>query len=301
MAPYNVKFTDTCGEEELERLAKACYLDQEVFLLCFSLADAASLTSLTEKWNDGNWPVENVMNLPTPTPQHPHHYVNHGVPVILVGCKSDKRVISEEEGRQAAEKLGCAAYVECSAREQEGLTEVFETAISEFLKYQKTIEPKIVEVPAPVETAPAPVTEKPKQANAVVGYVELEMVSAEGLPSMDVNGLADPYVLIKMEGHDDRKTEVCRKTLTPVWNEVFKFPVTEAQLNAPLLFEVWDWDNYTPDDHIGDVKFEFASALLCKESNDEYEVTRKNKSRGKLRIRTHFEATNAYDPSSLKK
>ncbi|VDP98394.1 unnamed protein product [Trichobilharzia regenti] len=43
---------------------------------------------------------------------------------------------------------------------------------------------------------------------------------------MDPNGLADPYVKIKLlpsdeSGRSKLKTKLCRSTLNPVWNETF--------------------------------------------------------------------------------
>ena len=64
-----------------------------------------------------------------------------GVPIILVGTKSDlrsddamlqqlaskgQRVISIEEGQARAKEIGAVSYMECSALTQEGLKNVFD-------------------------------------------------------------------------------------------------------------------------------------------------------------------------------
>ena len=41
----------------------------------------------------------------------------------------DKNIIYEEEGKNMAKKIGADAYVECSAKKQMNLKEIFEKAI----------------------------------------------------------------------------------------------------------------------------------------------------------------------------
>ena len=61
------------------------------------------------------------------------------VPFILVGTKKDLRdapkdekkttLVTQEEGRAMATKLGAIDYMECSAITGEGVTELFEAAV----------------------------------------------------------------------------------------------------------------------------------------------------------------------------
>ncbi|OON22395.1 hypothetical protein X801_01706 [Opisthorchis viverrini] len=49
---------------------------------------------------------------------------------------------------------------------------------------------------------------------------------AKNLVPMDPNGLADPYVKIKLLPCEDNaksklKTKVCKSTLNPIWDETF--------------------------------------------------------------------------------
>jgi len=75
-----------------------------------------------------------------------------GLPIILVGCKKDLRnntaVIEElkkvhqkpvtyEEGKAVADQIGAYKYMECSARERDGVNEVFECATRAALTVQK--------------------------------------------------------------------------------------------------------------------------------------------------------------------
>jgi len=75
-------------------------------------------------------------------PEIQHHAP--GVPIILVGTKSDLRndpamaqqlankglrVVSQEEAIARQKEIGAVAYMECSALTQEGLKNVFDEAI----------------------------------------------------------------------------------------------------------------------------------------------------------------------------
>lgn len=72
--------------------------------------------------------------------------------LVLVGTKTDLRTdtfsvvnlaqkneepIESEDGEKLKKKLNVAAYLECSAKQNEGVHEVFETAISTTLKGKK--------------------------------------------------------------------------------------------------------------------------------------------------------------------
>ena len=116
---------DTAGQEEFDRLRPLSYPDTDVILLCFSIDSPDSLENIPEKW----------------TPEIKHFCPK--VPIILVGNKNDLRdddsTIQElgkmqqepvklEEGRSMAEKIDAFAYLECSAKRNTGVREVFDTA-----------------------------------------------------------------------------------------------------------------------------------------------------------------------------
>merc|ERR1712048_1137163 len=69
--PVNVGLWDTAGQEDYDRLRPLSYPDADVFLICYSVASKASFENITGKWH----------------PELKHHA--SGVPVILVGTKSD--------------------------------------------------------------------------------------------------------------------------------------------------------------------------------------------------------------------
>ncbi len=74
------------------------------------------------------------------------------VPIVLVGNKKDLRTdeatrrelakskqepVKTEEGRAMAEKIGAYSYLECTAKFNEGVREVFETATRAALQTKK--------------------------------------------------------------------------------------------------------------------------------------------------------------------
>jgi Ras-related C3 botulinum toxin substrate 1 len=117
---------DTAGQEDYDRLRPLAYPGTHVFLVCFSLVSPPSFQNVESKW----WP------------ELKHNAAE--TPIVLVGLKLDMRndakvvaglkekgitPITPEQGQKLAEKLGAAAYCECSAKTQEGLKESFDKAI----------------------------------------------------------------------------------------------------------------------------------------------------------------------------
>ena len=89
------------------------------------------------------------LSLSLPLPLSPS---THTVPIVLVGNKKDLRFdeqtrkelskskqepVKTEDGRAMAEKIGAYAYLECSAKLNEGVREVFETATRAALQTKK--------------------------------------------------------------------------------------------------------------------------------------------------------------------
>ncbi|CAH8449179.1 unnamed protein product [Schistosoma guineensis] len=116
---------DTAGQEDYDRLRPLSYPDTNVVVLCFSVDNPDSLDNISTKW------MPEIRNfLPN-------------IPVILVANKKDLRndystkrelqrmkqkPVTESEGRSVAKVIGALAYIECSAKQKEGVNDVFETA-----------------------------------------------------------------------------------------------------------------------------------------------------------------------------
>ncbi|XP_030621767.1 synaptotagmin-9 [Chanos chanos] len=79
---------------------------------------------------------------------------------------------------------------------------------------------------------------------------------AEDLPAKDFSGTSDPYVKIYLlpDRKTKHQTKVHRKTLNPVFDEVFLFPVAYAELpTRKLHFSIYDFDRFSRHDIIGQV------------------------------------------------
>ncbi|KAG8768166.1 GTP-binding protein Rho1 [Ceratobasidium sp. 428] len=116
---------DTAGLTDYDRLRPLSYPDAHVVLICFAIDLPNSLDNVAEKW------ISEVK------------YFCPGVPYILVGCQKDLRrdhrtieelrrtgqhPVTPEEGIQMAKKIGALRYLECSAKTNEGVRDVFEHA-----------------------------------------------------------------------------------------------------------------------------------------------------------------------------
>merc|ERR1719318_1339216 len=109
--PVNLGLWDTAGQEDYDRLRPLSYPQTDVFLVAFSIISPHSFDNVKSKW----WPEIN------------HH--GPGVPIILVGTKSDLRndqslaqklsskgmtIISPEEATARSDEIGAVKYLECS-------------------------------------------------------------------------------------------------------------------------------------------------------------------------------------------
>ncbi|VEU24349.1 DEKNAAC105608 [Brettanomyces naardenensis] len=131
-----INLWDTAGQEEYDRLRPLSYTQTDIFLICFSVVEPSSFSNVKTKW----------------IPEIRHHTPKDTL-VLLVGTKSDLREdphvldqleengvkpISSEEADQLARDMGCVGYLECSAASQQGVREVFESAI------KSVISPEVV-------------------------------------------------------------------------------------------------------------------------------------------------------------
>uniref|UniRef100_A0A3Q3XGH1 C2 domain-containing protein n=1 Tax=Mola mola TaxID=94237 RepID=A0A3Q3XGH1_MOLML len=79
---------------------------------------------------------------------------------------------------------------------------------------------------------------------------------AQDLPAKDFSGTSDPYVKIYLlpDRKTKHQTKVHRKTLNPVFDEVFLFPVAYTELSSRKLhFSIYDFDRFSRHDLIGQV------------------------------------------------
>ncbi|CAF1439440.1 unnamed protein product [Adineta steineri] len=125
-SPYALNLFDTAGQQAYDRLRPLAYPGTDIFIICFSVISPDSLKNVREEW------VKEVS-----------HYCP-GTPFILVGTKIDLRndtktiedlqkkqqkPITFTEGETFAKEVKAAKYLECSARTQEGLKNIFDEII----------------------------------------------------------------------------------------------------------------------------------------------------------------------------
>lgn len=138
--PINLGLWDTAGQEDYDRLRPLSYPQTDVFIVAFSIISTNSLDNVQSKW----------------VPEIQHHAP--GVPIILVGTKSDLRsdtamiaqlqqkglemvttakikTMSEWIAGQNGQML--QEFWECSALTQEKLKDVFDGAIKAALNKPK--------------------------------------------------------------------------------------------------------------------------------------------------------------------
>lgn len=97
----------------------------EIFIVCFSLVDRDSLDSVENFW------MPKIRS------------VGKYIPIVLVGTQSDMRNatenghISAEQGRKIAKSLGTEYYLECSAKTDMKIREVFEKTVHARIRHCK--------------------------------------------------------------------------------------------------------------------------------------------------------------------
>ena len=115
------------GQDGFDQLRRRSYPQTDVFLICFDVTSPASFENVREKW----------------FPELSRHCP--GVPCLIVGTQIDLRddpevkeklqrqrqkPFTREDGEELAWELGAFKYVECSAKTQTGLEDVFDEVCS---------------------------------------------------------------------------------------------------------------------------------------------------------------------------
>uniref|UniRef100_A0A8D2AWQ9 Ras homolog family member D n=1 Tax=Sciurus vulgaris TaxID=55149 RepID=A0A8D2AWQ9_SCIVU len=123
--PVHLQVWDTAGQDDYDRLRPLFYPDASVLLLCFDVTSPNSFDNIFNRW------------YPEVT-----HFCK-GVPVIVVGCKTDLRKdkalvnklrktgsepVTYHRGQEMARSVGAVVYLECSARLHDNVHSVFQEA-----------------------------------------------------------------------------------------------------------------------------------------------------------------------------
>ncbi|TKC50272.1 rho-related GTP-binding protein RhoF isoform X1 [Monodon monoceros] len=116
---------DTAGQEDYDRLRPLSYQNTQLVLICYDVMNPTSYDNVLIKW------------FPEVT-----HFCR-GIPMVLIGCKTDLRKDKEQlrklraaqlepitytQGQSACEQIQAALYLECSAKFRENVEDVFREA-----------------------------------------------------------------------------------------------------------------------------------------------------------------------------
>ncbi|XP_072272018.1 rho-related GTP-binding protein RhoF isoform X2 [Pyxicephalus adspersus] len=116
---------DTAGQEDYDRLRPLSYQDVNLVLICYDVTNPTSFDNVTIKW----YPEV-------------HHFCR-GVPIVLIGCKTDLRMDKERlrklkssqqepityfQGEATCKNIQAEEYLECSAKFKENVDKVFREA-----------------------------------------------------------------------------------------------------------------------------------------------------------------------------
>ena len=97
--------------------------------------------------------------------------------------------------------------------------------------------------------------------------LNIKIIEANDIPSMDLNGFSDPYIKLYMLGKKEKekigevKTKIIKKTLNPFWNEEYHFPIKSLRTDV-LHMSLKDYDTIGRDDAISNYNLSIDSLPL---------------------------------------
>ncbi|EDW19713.1 synaptotagmin-3 isoform X1 [Drosophila mojavensis] len=96
----------------------------------------------------------------------------------------------------------------------------------------------------------------------------VHLIEAHNLSSIEEGGFRDPYVRLMLQPDVDnrkRQTHIHRGESNPYFDQHFKFPVSRDQLQGKeLVLQVLDYDRYSHNDIIGEVRISVGGLDLSK-------------------------------------
>ncbi|KFY65048.1 hypothetical protein V497_01494 [Pseudogymnoascus sp. VKM F-4516 (FW-969)] len=98
----------------------------------------------------------------------------------------------------------------------------------------------------------------PSESLNNMGTLRVDVLDGAEMPSADRNGYSDPFCKFALNGETVFKTQVQKKTLTPVWNEYFETEIP-SRTAADFKCKVYDWDFAGDDDHLGDAQIDLSN------------------------------------------
>ena len=79
----------------------------------------------------------------------------------------------------------------------------------------------------------------------------IKVLSGSKIPVSDESGLSDPFCVLELLNRkDQRKTEIKKQTLNPIWNQEFQFKILSYNTDVFSL-SLYDYDKYSKNDLLG--------------------------------------------------
>ena len=121
---FKLTLLDTSGDQDKSEVRKMAYQGCDAIVLCFDLTEKSSFESIEQRW------LPELSTLPLSTP------------IYIAGCKkdaakADKPAVSDKQVQELAEKVGAAAYIECSAKTSESVEQLFQLIVEPKVQKQK--------------------------------------------------------------------------------------------------------------------------------------------------------------------
>ncbi|XP_029371080.1 rho-related GTP-binding protein RhoF [Echeneis naucrates] len=125
---------DTAGQDDYDRLRPLSYQEANLILVCFDVTNPTSFENVLIKW----------------FPEVKHFC--REIPVILIGCKTDLRKdkecsrklkalnlapITYTQGEETRQQMNAELYLECSAKYQENVEDIFREATKRALAFNR--------------------------------------------------------------------------------------------------------------------------------------------------------------------
>eukprot|EP00055_Hartaetosiga_balthica_P000405 m.136471 g.136471 ORF g.136471 m.136471 type:complete len:194 (-) comp10684_c0_seq1:229-810(-) len=125
MGKVELALWDTAGQEDYAHIRPLSYDAAHVFLICFAVDNPDSFDNISTKW---------IPEMKLYSPKTPY---------VIVGCKGDLRkdevrtkelksvgqnFVAEDDAEALASKCGSEGYMECSAKLNDGVADVFNWA-----------------------------------------------------------------------------------------------------------------------------------------------------------------------------
>eukprot|EP01120_Amphizonella_sp_Union-15-10_P010188 TRINITY_DN4049_c0_g1_i1.p1 TRINITY_DN4049_c0_g1~~TRINITY_DN4049_c0_g1_i1.p1 ORF type:complete len:492 (-),score=99.60 TRINITY_DN4049_c0_g1_i1:94-1569(-) len=140
------------------------------------------------------------------------------------------------------------------------------------------------------------VSRSPSTPATVEGVLEITVIEAKNLAGLGRTGTSDPYAVVKSSFNKQQfKTKTIKRTVSPSWNETFKFYTKTPE--GQISIKIWDKDRWTSDDFLGEATVSLDNLSLENPVEEWYQLKNepkkhRNKEKstlpGEVKLRLHY-------------